>query len=85
MIPKSLREKKRYILCRLIKFDMKKEQQDLNAANKIKQEMHCTEKIEENINKEIRIVFQKNVFSLYGDVGAAKMQAKMLSLEASAL
>ena len=60
---------------------MKKEQQDFNATNKIKQNMHCSEKSEENVNKEIRIVFQKNVFSLYGDIGAAKMQAKIIEVK----
>ena len=68
MIPKSLREKKRYILCRLIKFNAKNKQPDFKQN-------------EENINKEIRIVFQKNVFSLYGDVGASKMQGKIIEVK----
>ncbi|RLG15005.1 MAG: hypothetical protein DRN66_00590 [Candidatus Nanohalarchaeota archaeon] len=60
MLPKSLRDKKRYILCRLIS-DMEKNTGDMN--------------------KEIRVLFSKQVLSLYGDVGASKMNAKIIQVK----
>ena len=60
MLPKSMRDKKRYLLCRLINLE-KKEGTDAG--------------------KEIRIGLSKQIFSLYGDVGSAKINAKIIQVK----
>lgn len=60
MLPKSMRDKKRYILCRLINVG-KKEGMDAG--------------------KEIRICLSKQIFFLYGDVGSAKINAKIIQVK----
>lgn len=59
MLPKSLRNKKRYILCRII-FIKKRKIND--------------------VNKELRLLFFKHIFTLYGDVGASKINPKIIEL-----
>ncbi|MCK5039943.1 MAG: hypothetical protein KAR87_03170 [Candidatus Aenigmarchaeota archaeon] len=60
MLPKSMRDKKRYLLCRLINVE-KKEGMDAG--------------------KEIRITLSKQIFSLYGDIGSAKTNAKIIQVK----
>jgi len=61
MLPKNLREKKRYILCRLIFPDEMQLKTDLNT-----------------IIIELKREFFKQIFFLYGDVGAANINAKII-------